>query len=428
MRTDRLEPYATRSNFPYLFGVYLAANAIPDAALVVDGPDCALYKAQFIQGRHDLNSTLIDCGGRSRLLVSCVTVEGIVKDRTAALDRLFLEAATGRSVVLAASLPMAAITGTQYGQILRRMTQASGVPGVEIPFGSLGGDWLDGYSATLEALARAVGPGPGGTSPRKVGIVGYFMDRNENDHFANVAELERLIRALDLEPVSTWLSGRPWSHLQAIREAGVIVALPHGVEAARMLADRTGARVVELPVPIGPSGTMRWLSDLGAATGREEAAERVLADELNDLVPRIRWLVQQVFCGVRVSFVGDPHLIDPVVGFLEELGCVPVLLASVGRGKRASVSTLPVPVLVEPTAAELRAALEALPEDRRIDLAIQCDTYGFGGDGEHAVLPFGFATPLWHAVADAPFVGFRGAACLVHRMAEKLMERVRRAR
>ncbi len=428
MRTEAVEQFATRSNFPYLFGVYLAANAIPDASLVVDGPDCALYKAQFIQGRHDLSSTLIDCAGRSRLLVSSVTVEGIVKDRSAELERLFRDASAGRGVVMSASLPMAAITGTQYDLLLRRMTQATGVPGVVIPFGSLGGDWLDGYSETLTALARTVEVRQGDPSPDKVALIGYFMDRNEHDHLANVAELERMLRALGLDPVSVWLSGRPWKQLEAVRDAGLLVALPHGVEAARLLASRTGARVVELPVPLGIAGTMSWLSELGAAIGRDDAAQRFLAQELYDLVPRIRWLVQQVFLGSRVSFVGDPYLVHPMAEFLEELGCVPVLLASVGRQRNETAPALRARVLFEPTAEELRAALQGLPEDRSIDLAIQCDTFGFGGGGAQAVLPFGFATPLWHAVADTPFVGFRGAATLAHRMAEKLMERVRNAR
>jgi len=428
MRTDAVEPFATRSNFPYLFGVYLAANAIPDAALVVDGPDCAIYKAQFIQGRHDLCSTLVDCAGESRLLVSCVTVEQIVRDRFPELEKLFIQAAGRGSVVLAASLPMAAITGTQYELLLSRMTESTGVPGAVVPFGSLGGDWLDGYAGTLEALVRLIDVDEAAPSPDKVALIGCFMDRNEHDHLANVAEMERMVRALGLDPVSTWLSGRPWRHLEAARNAGIVIALPHGVAAARALASRTGARVVELPVPLGISGTMRWLADLAAATGREAAAERFLSAELADLVPRLRWLVQQAFVGTRVSFVGDPFLVAPMTEFLRELGCLPVLLAAVGRSGHPSQSEAGLPVLYEPTAAELRAALDALPEERRIDLAIQCDTYGFGGGGEHAVLPFGFATPLWHAVADCPFVGFRGAVCLAHRMAEKLMDRVRRAR
>jgi len=57
----------TPTNFPGMLGVYLAVNAVPDLFALVDGPDCALYKAHFIHGRHDWESTLLRADGRHRV-------------------------------------------------------------------------------------------------------------------------------------------------------------------------------------------------------------------------------------------------------------------------------------------------------------------------------------------------------------------------
>ena len=54
----REEDFSMRVAYPYLLGVYLGVNALRDAFLVVEGPDCSYMKTQYIQGNHDWLSTL----------------------------------------------------------------------------------------------------------------------------------------------------------------------------------------------------------------------------------------------------------------------------------------------------------------------------------------------------------------------------------
>ena len=61
------EDFSLRTTYTYLLGVYVAVNAIKDAYLLVEGPDCTYMKAQYIQGNHDWLSTLTSVSGFHRI-------------------------------------------------------------------------------------------------------------------------------------------------------------------------------------------------------------------------------------------------------------------------------------------------------------------------------------------------------------------------
>lgn len=427
-----LEEYTPQSNFPYLIGVYLAINALPDAYLYVDGPDCAFYKAQFIYGKHDQNSTLIDGEGNHRIRMSDVTVNRIVGDRTAQLKATIVAMASELdcSLVMLTSMPMATITGTQYDLLVRDLQPELDKPLVEIPALSLSGDWLDGYAEAMAALAQAIPcdaqPGPG-----KVAIVGNMMDRNERDHTANIEELERMLRGLGVDPVSIWLSGRPLSHLSRVAEAETIISLPHGRKAARILAERTGARLVETGIPFGLKPTIDWLAQVAAELGCEEAASSFVEMELRRAVPSIQWLLHRYFLDINIFFVGDPYLFEPAVEFLSELGCRVGGMVSVGhRGHLEplpeSIATRSIPVIFEANPYAMEALVSSLPAGSEIDLAIQSDTFGWQGKGDYATVPLGLSCYWWHAIWDTPYLGFTGTLSFIDRMANALMTRHQR--
>ena len=64
---DQGEDFSMRVGYTYLLGVYLAVNAISDAFLLVEGPDCTHMKTQYIQGNHDWLSTLTSVSGLHRV-------------------------------------------------------------------------------------------------------------------------------------------------------------------------------------------------------------------------------------------------------------------------------------------------------------------------------------------------------------------------
>ena len=51
----------------FLVGEYLAVNALRDLYLLVEGPDCAHIKTQYVQGSHDWCSNLTGVSGFHRI-------------------------------------------------------------------------------------------------------------------------------------------------------------------------------------------------------------------------------------------------------------------------------------------------------------------------------------------------------------------------
>lgn len=417
-------------NYPYLMGAYLGLNAIPDLYLFMDGPDCVAFKAEYIQGRHDLNSTLISCSGENRIFHPEVDVTSIVHDRTRDIENMLheMEKIPELKGILYTSMPMATITGTQYDSIINSMDPPLSKPLFHVPPLSLTRDWLDGYAAVMKSLAAGLEL-KGTPDPKKVAVIGYFMDRNENDHLANIKEIETMIRALGHEPSSIWLSGRPLEHLALAGEVGVIISLPHGREAAATLAERTGAKLLEIGLPIGLEGTVNWVRQVGDFLEAREKAEAYIRGGLSSVIPSIKWLVGKIFQGRSLFFCGDPHYMDGFYGFFRELGCEVEAMAAVSREHH--LSPLPARMVSGGVNVGFDMEPEALSKfSMETSGGSGPDIIISGDDGLNylgrsakapARIPFGFPNHTAHAVFDSPFMGFHGAAWLADRVANAVM-------
>ena len=421
-----IDRFRVPMNFPWLMGVYLGVNAIPDAYAVVDGPDCALYKAHFIHGRHDWNSTLLDVGGHHRIAFTNVCARGVVKDHDDIVARhlLALDALPGAGLVLATALPMCSVTGTDYGRIIRDHRAQLHKPALEVRPSSLLGDWLDGYEAVLGALARGLEPGRVRKRRDSVVLVGYLMDRNEADHLGNLAELRRMLGALGLDLVSVWLGGEPVASLRRAAEAELVVSLPYGRRAARALARATGARLVEADLPFGLPRTASFVRRLAKAVGRTERAEAFLDGELKRVVPRLRQALPQLFLHRRAAFVGDPYLLEGFCDIADDCGMTMTGAIVTGRaghgGGREGLQVLHEPP--EEGAAALRVLDDAeLVVGSRATRGLLAEA---GPPPRHpAWVEFGFPSYEHHALLERPFLGCNGVLALVERMADCLFRR-----
>lgn len=411
----------TPANFPSMLGAYLALNAVPDVYALVDGPDCSLYKAHFIHGRHDWESTLLRADGRHRVCFTNVCARGVVLDHDEVLADAArrLAALPDCAAVMLTALPMCSITGVDYGRVARALAPELAGAVFDLPPGSLVGDWLDGYASALTALARSLRLEPGRVRPGTVAIVGHLMDRNESDKRADARELERLVQGLGLECVSVWLSGRPYAELRRVEEAELVVSLPYARGAARLVAERTGARLVEAPLPFGLPKTEEFVRALGEASGRAERASAFAAAELRRVAPRFRWVLPHQFVGKRVAFAGDPHLFG---GFLD-------IAADAGLEVRGAVLTAR---RAHGGAVEgLRVEHEPPEEDPEtfrlltegVDLLVACSLRSLREREPAATLEAGFPSYRHHAFFERPTLGFDGFAGFLDRLADALAGR-----
>lgn len=402
-------------SIPFINGLFVALDAIPDAHLVVDGPYCVSKKAEM-QALHNLNSTLRSAarGARYSLTIEGRRIEEVDStslDRAAGVEAVVAEAmATGAAAVLVTAFDFAHMTGLPLKIIAERATGARGVPVHYIESASLSGDWLDGYRLVVEALADELPLSTTRRRPRSVALVGYLWDRGEFDHLANISELRRLLSRLGIELVSVWLSGEPYGALTAIEEASVVVSLPYARRAAQRVAERTGATLLEADLPLGLGATERLLRGIVASAGIDEPdlLTTVLDEELGSAVRATEQLILGTLAG-RVARVHlDDHLGAAMGGLCEELGLTvsPASSTTTPQAGQTSVTVF---------ADEMRGPAVAVEDE---DLLI-CATLPH--DTGLAHFPFGYPNYCDHPCSERPFMGFAGFRCLVEGLASCLL-------
>ena len=415
--------FTQRVTFTYMIGVYLAVNAISDLFLLVEGPDCSYMKTQYVQGNHDWLSTLTSVSGFHRVANTALHPAHMSGSREEGVQDALLRIAQNPEVpaVALTSMPMAFITGADYERLTRFVHDETGKTAIHIPGKSLSGDWLDGYAETLLSLAMQLDLSGGRRDDRKVGIVGYLFDRNEEDHIGNLRELRRIFEAMDLELVSVWLSGSSFEQLSAIRDAGTIVSLPYGRKAAKKLAKRTGARLVEMPLPFGLGASEEFVRKIGALSGRERQAESFIDGELSRVVPKLEWLIPFLFQNRNVAFIGEPYVLPGLSEMVSMLGAELSYGIVTNRAMHTRGLAEAVPettLLVYPKMKEMMRFVTRQALERELHLLVTNNVGIMGAQG--AIFEFGFPSAFRHALYDRPFLSFAGALSFIDSMANAL--------
>jgi nitrogenase molybdenum-iron protein alpha/beta subunit len=426
---------------PFLDGVYLGINAVPDAYLLIDCPSGCFFKCERIALNHDLNSSLFDPLGRHRIVQSGINFEDLAMGSEAVLERIARRVRDGAkppALFLTQSSPVV-VTSNDMVTFAGSLAERLAIPVSYLPPRTMDGDYLDGFACFVEALSevaekrsgsRKRTAGAAGTDRGEVTLVGYFADRLEEDHVANLAELRRLVGLLGGNLAGVLCGGDSLQDLERAMEAPVLVELPYGGKAARRIADRTGARVVSAPLPVGIGGTERFIGALGEPLGVSGPMLRdILGAELGALMPTLERVRSRFLSDRRAAVAADPAMAGGLSGFLAELGMdVPVVSvrtraedrleevrqAVAGAGLGGSVvHDLSVPAL--------RQTLEKAANDRELDLLIgsslERDTACDLGLG---FVEIGYPSFVTHALFPRPFLGFAG----VRRLADDLVNAV----
>lgn len=430
------EEFQRRYLHSYHLGLYLATNAIPGCFLVIDGPDCLYRKAEWIHIAHDMRSTLLDPSGEHRIVSTLLNAEGVIKSKGDEIEKRILRVGriASAELVIINSMPHVTIIGTQYDKVIAKVAAAVHFPVLEVPSRSLSGDWLDGYADTLAAIAGGIDLSGARPQRANVAVIGHLMDRNEADQTANVAEIERLVAGAGGDCVSVWLSGRPLSHLARARDAGTLLALPHGRKAAQRLAQRTGASVIPVDLPVGLPASHAFVRALAGEIGTEAAAARWWDGEIRRVTPRVEWSIQRFFSDVALYFAGDPAWFSPLATMAEEVGARVVFLAAPAQRPLWAPETVTTPSGAQiapcwsPPLPRLRTELwELLGQDRGTGVLI-ADSMVAGGGPAGGWIPLGLPNFERHALFDAPFLGPNGwlwllesmlTACTRHRAAKE---------
>ena len=408
---DVVDSLGVRFAYPRIMGVYLAVNALPDLWMLVDSPDCASLRGEFIQLNHDWNSSLLSQDGRHRIASTGVSPDSIALDRRENLAAQLRQIAqAGGNFICVATTAISSLVGVDYEAIYRAMDDV-GPQYLSLRSVDSLGDWVSGYCQVLEAMAVEIHLEQVPLDPDQIAIVGYLWDRNEADHRANLSEMKRLLATLGLRVSCVWLSGEPSTDLARVASAATIIEMPYAGNAARSLAARTGAGIVRTDLPIGVEATLRWLEEIATATNRQDAltTARAEADELAQVLfqPATRF-----FAGREFAICTEGYLAAGLTAFVTEMGGEVRLLATSGREPQVSAQTdehLHAPPLPQ-LGSRLRAVFEqagGLPVfvgNEQAAATVHTVPY--------AAVFLGFQSPGIHRLYDSPFLGFRGALWL----------------
>lgn len=432
------DEYSPRVGGSYLVGVYLAANAISDCRLVIEGPDCAYMKTQYVQGNHDILSTLTSVSGYHRVVNTALHPAVMTQSREEPLQSTveFVAKRPSTAGVLISSMPMAFVTGADYERLCRNVQSATGKDVVHVRGLSLLGDWLDGYQETQRSLAKQLplSPRTEPADPKKVAVVGLLWDRNEYDNVANLAQIREMVSAAGLELTSVWLSGDSWESLKRVGEAGTILSLPYGRQAAKLLAKRTGAALLELPLPFGLTACEEWMERLGEQFGAQAACNAYVDRKLASIVPRIEWAVPFQFQGIRAGYIGDPHLLPGFADIIQTLGGAMGFALLTNRPAHAQGLTELLKGfkhMIHPRQSSYSRDGMLMAMEAEVDLVV-ANSDGLMVGNDCAIVEFGFPSMFSHALYERPFLGFGGFMAFVDTLNNALrrqeVERMKKVR
>ena len=297
--------------------------------------------------------------------------------------------------------------------------------------------FFGGYGAVILAMAKTLDWKAAAAHPKRVTVVGQFFHRYEGDQLADVVQLQGLIAAAGLEVGPIFLSGAPWKELSTAAESGIVLELPYMKPVTRKLKRIVKKRThVQTDMPIGLSGTARFLRELAAGAGLpmgpvEARIERELAAVQERLVMMKHHQLRHT-----VAFVfADTPLAAGLCTILVELG-VPIELVglrdtSLG-GERAFRETLErngvqtdARVLEQPSLAYIRDKVVSRTIGLRGAIVIgSSHELGVFTHRPHAnelhfrgvLLETGMPSNQFHTVADAPTLGFQGVLTWAQRI------------
>jgi len=419
--TSSKNTFSKSFNLPYQMGIYLAANAVSDSCAIMDGLNCVMPKIDLLAGNHDLYSTLLSPTGGHRIIC---TMSGPQpqKDNPEKILSALLGSVSGSgcfSVVMVTGLPYLKLAGMDYEGLAASVKGA--VPVVDVPPGSLDGDWLDGYALALDALARALPERKVKKRRRSAALVGYFMDRNEGDHAANIKELRLLLELCGLELACVFPSGGTFGDLSRALEAEVVVSLPYGRKAAARIAKRSGAVLVETGLPLGFKGTADWLSTVRKAAGINgelpKEVKKLERQAAAAITPLLEALAHR-----NIVYAGDPYLFAAFSAFAAELGMRVPMAVIDSFAKPLGTDKIPGDLLFCPDTAAAAAAIREMSGYSKPDLFV---VNSFAKremfSKEYPLTELGFPSYGHHCLSYEPFFGFAGARTLSCRLFNSLL-------
>ncbi|MFH2204908.1 MAG: nitrogenase component 1 [Elusimicrobiota bacterium] len=430
-----LEGFALKTHaYCRLTGASLAMHAIPDAFLVLHvGVGCK-YKGAGQFTLHDLARV-----AHHRENYTEVNDRALIQgsgDRVGIYVRNFYRKRRPRFMAVA-TMTFLEMTGEDFGRAVRDAAKTVPCPVAYVPTPGFEGDLYAGYAAVIREVLKLVPFKKTKPVRGRIGIIGYPFDRYEMDHAGNLQQLRHLLESIGLEPGPVFLSGRPMAELLRAGSCEKFVVFPYMRPGLDELKDLVGGRpLIATDIPVGVSGTFRWLHDVGRACGVGrgvlEKALRTQKDYARPQLDMFRNYIGHRIGSARAAIFAATPLAAGLTALTSELGMNPLLVGLRDRdlGGRAAFAEAvgrtgvrpPVDLdVVETPSLDLTCRkVQALRDAGRLSVLFSssaeknCVAAGGGSLPPH--IEIGFPSQSYHVLYPEPFYGIGGSLVLAQRI------------
>ena len=433
---SELEHFRLKTNdLGRLTGVSIALHAIPDAFLLMHcGVGCK-HKATSKLSTHDWAENVVDREGWTEV-GDAELIEGSAHRIGPYLRSWQKRVEPGLMCVI--SVTFLDLTGDDYKDEVAQNDREMPCKVIYVPAPGYDGDVYAGYASALVEVVKSLDWKQPVTKPTEVAVLGYLFDRYEGDHQGNLAQLRSLLKALGLSLGATLFSGAPYAKLHDAPRAKTTLCFPYATPRITRLKRLTKRELTVVDLPMGIAGTSRWLREVGAVAGVQQARiEAVVAHKEAQVRKRIG-MARQALEGKRVALFADVPLLVGLCTVMLELGLMPVLLGirghtlggeqAVREGVARNGFVLPenLPFLESPSLHAVREAIRELRDLDGVDgmvasatefnaiTTLPADTfvrYDYRGEpvgrGMFA-LEAGFPCKRYHVTRPSPFMGYAG--------------------
>ena len=435
MSTDELEHFRLKSLDQGQFtGAFIAVHAVRDAFLMMHcGVGCK-HKATTQLTEHDYGRSAEHEGWTE--VGDAELIEGSAHRIGPYIRSWYDRMRPG--LIIANSVTFLDLTGDDTRHTVDEAAKTIPCPVHFVRVPGFEGDLFSGYAAVVLAVAKGLDWKVQAGPASDVTIAGYFFDRYEGDHMGNLAQLRSLLKSIGCSLNSTLFSGTEYQALTRAPQAGTLLAFPVMHPQLRRLKRATKRTPVPTDLPMGIGGCASWLRTAGQAAGVDaDRIEQVISAQEQRTKQRLS-MSRMTLSGLRVAVFADlPHAVG-LLHILHDLGCTPVLIGIRGHtlGGQAALteaaerSRAPLssetPVLENPSIHRVRENIEALLQDKAVDviigssteinavstldpsIALHIDHGGTWSGSGPKIVEFGFPCRDHHVVRASPTMGFAG--------------------
>ena len=347
------------------------------------------------------------------------------------------------AVMFMTSVTFIDLAGEDLKDHIARAAEDLPFPVLFVPTPGVGGDMFRGYASAMDAILRKMNWDDVPPVEKQVGLLGYWFDRYEQDHSANLSHLKKLLSILGLSLGPSLFNGAEYDTLLKFPGNELIVDLPYTLPRRKAIHRQCKKRnLVSTDLPIGLNGTSRWLRSVAEAAGTWSPTVQLRIKRMEEATRNRIGVMVDRWRGMKVAVFADPAHGAGLTSLLLELGIQPVIVGLKGTtmgGEEQFRNCLeadgnPLPedciLLDNPSVDAIQTHLKTRLERKELDgvFGNAVDMNALASLPESSFrrgteIPFGpfvvetgFPCRDHHVLYPLPFMGYRGVEAWVQRI------------